>query len=190
MYSLKDSRGGGRSNLLDCSGGFVTKTYIFWGDVLKLVSHRELGVAQLPPFQRRLCLPFLSLCLFLCPSVIRACPPASRTPQQPLSDHLAGTQLRNCASRQMPCRTVEGWWRWGNAISLCPSCSFSPPSPPLPPFTWPPHGPHPQHPSLHTFPSRSVIPGLSISAEGTVGRAVCVGSSQQLPSITAHCSVA
>lgn len=164
MYSLKDSRGGGgRSNLLDCSGGFVTKTYIFWGDVLKLVSHRELGVAQLPPFQRRLCLPFLSLCLFLCPSVIRACPPASRTPQQPLSDHLAGTQLRNCASRQMPCRTVEGWWRWGNAISLCPSCSFSPlplpslPSPGLPTvltLNTPPSTPSPPALSSQACPSR------------------------------------
>lgn len=49
-----------------------------------------------------------------------------------LADHLARTQLRNCASGQMACRTVEGRWRWrgGNAISLCPA------------FTWP-HSPRP-----------------------------------------------
>ena len=85
------------------------------------------------------------------------------------------------------------------SVSSCsppPPPRLPPPPPPsLPPSPGLPTVLTPQHPSLQPpqpFPSLppAVIPGLSISARGTVGKAVCVGSSQQLPSITAHCSVA
>lgn len=88
------------------------------------------------------------------------------------SDHLAGTQLCNCVSRQMLCRTVGDG---GGGVMQSPSILLTLSSP----FTRPPHGPHPQHPSLHTFSSPlfspSVIPGLSISARGTVGK-LCVSA--------------
>lgn len=97
------------------------------------------------------------------------------------SDHLAGTQLRNCASRQMPCRTVGdgggGVTQSVSAVLLFLPPLFclhlaspqpSPPGPPLPPCQ----------------------PRLVHLSPGNSGEAVCVGSSQQLPSITAHCSVA
>lgn len=47
------------------------------------------------------------------------------------SDHLAGTQLRNCASRQMPCRTVGDG---GGGVMQSPSMLplFLSPSPGLP----------------------------------------------------------
>lgn len=67
----------------------------------------------------------------------------------------------------------------GNAISLL-GPGLSPPSL-LSVFTWSPNGPHPQHPSHQNvfppslFSSLSVIPGLSISAQGTVGK-LCVSA--------------
>ena len=79
--------------------------------------------------------PYLSVCHPSLPTCIQDAAAA-------LSDHLAGTQLRNCASRQMPCRTVGDG---GGGVMQSPSVSSC--SPPLPPsFTWPPHGPHPSTP--------------------------------------------
>lgn len=190
----------------------IKKFNVFFGMISKVgVPTLARGSARLPPSQRSgsvslslsLSLSLLFTASFLCllsvrPSLLylSVCHPSLPTCIQDaaaaLSDHLAGTQLRNCASRQMPCRTVGDG---GGGVMQSPSVSSC--APPLPPsFTWPPHGPHPSTPlppapsTLPLSPPPSVIPGLSISARGTVGKAVCVGSSQQLPSITAHCSVA
>lgn len=120
-------------------------------------------------------------------SVIRAYPPASKTLQQPFRPFSGDTIMQLCEQTNAVYDSW-GWWRWGNAISLYPP-ALSPPS-----FTQHPQGPHPQHPSLYTFSSPSFLPlchaGLVHLSPGNSGEAVCVGSSQQLPSITAHCSVA
>lgn len=79
------------------------------------------------------------------------------------SDHLVGTQLRNCASRQMPCRTVG---EDGGGVMQSLSSPGLPMlltiSTPLPP-------------TCISLLSHSVIPGLSISARGTVVK-LCVSA--------------
>lgn len=157
------------------------------------MSQRELVVVQVPPFHRYPCLPLSSFTWRLFSvsfqSVRLSSEPAHLHPRRRNnpSDHLAGTQLYNCASRQMPCTTVGDG---GGGVTQSPSILLL--SPPL--FTQLPQGPHPQHPSLHTFSSPVFLPpchsGLVHLGPGNSGEAVCVGSSQQLPSITAHCSVA
>lgn len=81
------------------------------------------------------CLSPLSLCLFsvFFQPVAVSSEPAHLHPRRcgSPSDHLAGTQLRNCASRQMPCRTV-GDGGGGVMQSLSVLLLFLSPSPGLP----------------------------------------------------------
>lgn len=126
-----------------------------------MVSQHEFVVVQLPPFQRYLC-PSLSLhgvsSVFfesVCLSVIRACPPASKTLQQPFRPFSGDTIMQLCEQTNAVYDSW-GWWRWGNAISLYPPALS-------PPFTQPTHGPYPQHSSLHTF--SSPLFSLSMSSQ-------------------------
>lgn len=142
------------------------------------------GSARLPPSQRSgsvslslsLSLSLLFTASFLCllsvrPSLLylSVCHPSLPTCIQDaaaaLSDHLAGTQLRNCASRQMPCRTVGDG---GGGVMQSPSVSSC--APPLPPsFTWPPHGPHPSTP-LPPAPSTLPLSPPPLSSQACPSR--------------------
>lgn len=110
----------------------------------------------------------------LCPlwvraSVIRACPPASRTLQRPFEPFSGDTIMQLCEQTNA---VYDSWgrWRWSNAIPLssCPP----PPSPSLPTVLT--LNTPPSTPSLPPLPL-AVIPGLSISAQGTVGK-LCVSA--------------
>lgn len=101
MYSLKGRKKKKRSNLLECRADFIKKDNIsmcIFGMFSKLVSQHMFY----PEF-------LLSLCLFSSFSPSLPFEPAhlhARRYSGP-SDHLAGTQLHNCVSRQMLCKTVE-----------------------------------------------------------------------------------
>lgn len=106
--------------------------------------------------------PSVSLYLSVCHPSLPTC---IQDAAAALSDHLAGTQLRNCASRQMPCRTVGDG---GGGVMQSPSVSSC--APPLPPsFTWPPHGPHPSTP-LPPAPSTLPLSPPPLSSQACPSR--------------------